>query len=233
MTTSQRTNRTTEVPRWVDWVILGGILAASVVSVGAMLSSGAIGASLTGDSLLSWHIARAAGLTAYMLLTASTLWGLFLSTRLIKDWTPGPVSLLLHATASWLAVALMFVHVGMLLFDKYYSYTLADLFVPFIGPYRPFAVGLGIIAAWLTVAITISFAFRKVIGQRAWRLLHYTSYAAFALVTVHTVLAGTDMSKPGMWIVVVGFFALSAGLLGWRIRLSVSQRSMSKTKRAA
>ena len=225
MTISRRTERSTGVPAWVDWIILLIIVGAAVVSIQWMINSGSIGASLTSDSLLSWHIARSAGLTSYILFTASTLWGLFLTTRVIKDWTPGTVSLLLHATASWLAVGLMVVHVGMLLFDKYYTYTIVDLFVPFIGPYRPFAVGLGILAAWLTVAITISFSLRKLIGQRAWRLLHYTSYLAFALITVHGVLAGTDMTKPGMWVVIGGFAALIVGLLMWRIQRPGAQKT--------
>src|SRR5260221_6938410 len=197
-TSPQRVNRSKSVPAWVDWLILAVIAAISVISVVVMVQKGVVGTSLAADSLLSWHVVRSAGLTAYMLLTASTLWGLFLSTRLIKDWTPGTVSLLLHATVSWLAFALMIVHVGLLMFDKFYTYTLPDLLVPFIGPYRPFAVGLGIIAAWLTVAITISFAFRKVIGQRAWRLLPHTSYIAFRLINVHSILAGTEMSKTGI-----------------------------------
>lgn len=225
MSVSRRTEKSSGIPAWVDWVILFMIVAASAISVNWIINTGVPGTALTGDSLLSWHIARSAGITSYMLLLASTLWGLFLTTRVIKDWTPGTVSLLLHATVSWLAVGLMFVHVGMLLFDKYYSYSLVDLFVPFIGPYRPFAVGLGVLAAWLTFAITLSFALRKVIGQRVWRLLHYFSYLAFALTTIHGVLAGTDMSKPGMWVVVGGSSLLTVGLLMWRIQRTNGQKA--------
>jgi sulfoxide reductase heme-binding subunit YedZ len=155
------------------------------------------------------------------LLAASTLWGLFLSSRVIKDWSPGPVSLLMHATVSWLAVVLALAHALLLLFDNFYSYTVVDLMVPFIGPYRPLAVGLGIIALWLIFAITISFSLRRFMSNRAWYWLHYTSYIAFALVTVHALLAGTDADKLGMRIILGVFSAGVAALLAWRLRQSV------------
>jgi methionine sulfoxide reductase heme-binding subunit len=171
---------------------------------------------------------RAAGMTAYSLLAASTIWGLFLSSRAIANWTPGPVSLLFHATVSWLALVLSIAHVGLLLFDSYYHYTLVDLLVPFVGPYRPLAVGLGIIAFWLILAVTISFSLRKLIGHKRWLWLHYTSYASFALVSIHAVTAGSDADKLGMRIILVLFSAAVLGLLGFRLT-----RSRRKSSREA
>lgn len=207
-------------PRWLDLTVLIAMIVVAGWSLVTMIQSGTLSASLTTDEQLSWHISRATGLISYALLAASTIWGVLLTTRVIKDWAPGTLSMLLHASASWLAVVLMFVHVGMLLFDKYYNYSIGDLLIPFTGPYRPLAVGLGTIAAWLTLAITVSYSVRRVIGQRAWRWLHYTSYASFALVTLHSVMAGTDTSKAGMWIVMSITSVVVAGLLIFRIKLA-------------
>ncbi len=193
MTTPHRGEHVSES---VDWLILLIVAVASiVVFIGTALTTGF---ALASDSQIAWYLIRAAGMTAYSLLAASTIWGLFLSSRLIKDWTPGTVSMLFHSTISWLAVVFSLAHVGLLLFDTYYSYKLTDLVIPFVGPYRPFAVGLGIISIWLILAVTISFSFRKLIGHRAWLWLHYTSYIAFVLVTAHALLAGTDGTQPGM-----------------------------------
>ncbi len=212
---------TKETPIWVDGLLLVIVLAISGAALVYDIQTGVFTMSLTNDSLLSWHLVRSAGLTAYALVGLSTVWGLFLSSRLIKDWTPGPVSLLLHATTSWLAVVLGIAHVGLLLWDTYYHYTIADLLIPFIGPYRPLAVGLGTISAWLILAITISFSLRKLIGQRNWRLLHYTSYATFVLITVHALMAGTDASKVGMQILVT-LFTVAIGVI---FVLRVTRRS--------
>src|SRR5206468_4741955 len=136
------------------------------------------------------------------------------------DWSPGPLSMLLHATTSWLAVALTLAHMGLLLFDNYYTYTLSNLLIPFTGPYRPIAVGLGILAFWIILAVTISFSMRKLLGRRAWLLLHYTSYVSFGLVAVHALFAGTDATRPGMLMILGGFTALVGTMLIMRIRQS-------------
>jgi sulfoxide reductase heme-binding subunit YedZ len=205
------------IPGWIDWLIAVVILGIAGFSFFSTMASGAFAVSLTNDSQWSWHLVRSAGMVAYTLLAASTLWGLFLSSRILKDWSPGPLTLLLHATTSWLAVVLAAAHALLLLFDNFYTYTLSDVLVPFAGPYRPFAVGLGIVAFWLTFAITISFSFRKLMGRRAWLWLHYTSYAAFGLITVHALLAGTDAGLSGVKIILAGFAASVLILLAWRI----------------
>jgi predicted ferric reductase len=219
--------------RLIDWLILSVVVGVSAAAFYAVWQAGAFGLPLASDPTLSWHMVRAAGLTAYALLGASTLWGLLLSSRVIKDWSPGPVALLLHTTVSWLAVGLSLAHAGMLMFDSYYKYSLTDLFVPFTGPYRPFAVGLGTLSAWLVFVISISFSVRKRLGQRNWRWLHYTSYIAFVMITVHALLAGTDAQKPGMQILMGGFAASITALLAWRILLSVRSRQAKAPRRVA
>ncbi len=229
-------NAVTPAPKknlyWVDLIFLLVAVGGTLFSIASLIQSGVLRTSLTTDPQLSWHLSRAAGLTAYTLMAASTIWGLFLSSHLLKNWTPGPVSLLLHAAVSWLAVGISVVHMGALLFDGYYKYTLADLLVPFIGPYRPLAVGLGVLAIWLTLAITLSFSFRRLIGQKVWRWLHYTSYAAFALITLHSVMAGTDMTKPGMGILVGASVVAVSGLLSWRVLQALSAPKPAAKRRA-
>ncbi len=207
-----------------DWLLLVAIIAVAGVSLYTMIQIGTFSFPLAQDDRLSWHLVRAAGLVSYSLLAVSTGWGVFLSTRLTIDWTPSPVTLLLHATTSWLAVGLMFVHAGLLLADSYYSYKITDLIIPFTGPYRPIEVGLGIISAWLTLGITLSFSVRKWMGMRAWRLLHYTSYFVFGLVTVHALLSGTDATSLGMRLMLLSFSVVVFGLMIYRIVLAQRTR---------
>lgn len=208
---------------WMDWA------AAIIVGVAALgmliytLTSGVLSISVFDNAKWSWYLVRAAGVTAFLLLTASTVWGIFLSSHLIKNWSPGPVSMLLHATTSWLAVVLSIAHMALLLFDDYYTYTLSDLLIPFTGPYRPLAVGLGIIALWMIFAVTISFSLRKLIGRKAWLWLHYTSYVSFGLVSVHAIFAGTDATRPAMVVILIGFSLMVSVMLGIRIQQSRSE----------
>jgi methionine sulfoxide reductase heme-binding subunit len=219
------------VPWWIDWIIL----VVSIGAIGIFTAAQTIGSgvSLTTDTRLSWHLVRAAGLTAYTLLSASTLWGIFLASRVIKDWSPGQLSLVLHATASWLGVLLVIIHMALLLFDTYYTYTISNLLIPFTGPYRPIWTGLGTIAMFLLIAITLSFSFRKLIGQKAWRLLHYMSYVTFALSTVHALFAGTDGTSTGMRLMLGIFCTVVFVLFTVRIRQTLNDRRLRVVNRIA
>jgi cytochrome b561 len=157
-----------------------------------------------------WYLSRSAGTVAYLLLAGSTIWGLLLSTKIIKEAVPAALALAMHNILSWLAVAFTGLHALALLFDNYFSYTLADLAIPFAGPYRPGWVGLGITGFYLMLLTTISFNFRKQIGQKRWRQLHYLTFAVYILATVHGMTAGTDSGNAGMRILYVasGLFIL-------------------------
>ena len=48
----------------------------------------------------------------------------------------------------------------------------AALVVPELVAYRPLAVALGVLGAWLFALVTASFWVRKQIGAHLWRQLH-------------------------------------------------------------
>lgn len=182
------------------------ILIASVIMIGLsavwMTNTGTFNVTLTEDTKLAWHLVRSSGIVAYVLLLGSTLWGLFISGQFVKVWSPGVVSLTLHSTISWLALILGLIHALLLLFDSYFTYTLGDLFVPFTGPYRPEVVGLGTLAFWMLLLVTLSFPFKKQLGHRTWKRLHYVSYAAFGLVSLHGLFAGTEGTQLGLRLLI-------------------------------
>lgn len=201
----------------LDLLVLAVSLIVISVSAVWMVNSGMFNIALNEDVKLSWHLVRSSGIVAYILLLASTVWGLFISTQFVKDWSPGLVSMTVHSTISWLALILGLIHALLLLLDDYFVYTLDDLFVPFTGPYRPEAVGLGTLAFWLMVAVTLSFPLKKRLGHKTWKRLHYTSFVAFGLVSLHGLFAGTEGSQPGLRLVIAGGVVLVILLLGMRL----------------
>lgn len=194
--------------RWTD--IVATMVSIGVIGISAwwLFNSGAMSIPLDQDPKLSWHLVRSAGIVAYVLLLVSTVWGLFISGQIVKNWSPGPVSITLHATVSWLALLLGLGHGLLLMLDDYFTYTLSDILVPFTGPYRPEVVGLGTLAFWLLLIISLSFPLKKRMGHKAWLTLHLTSYVAFAMVTLHGLFAGTDGQLLGFRILI------SVGVLG-------------------
>ncbi|MCB9451041.1 MAG: ferric reductase-like transmembrane domain-containing protein [Anaerolineaceae bacterium] len=203
--------------KWIDLLAILFSLVILIVSAFIMIQNGAFSYALDADTKLSWHLVRSSGIVAYVLLAASTVWGLFMSSQLIKDWSPGPVSMTMHSTISWLALLLGLGHALLLMFDGYFNYTLGDIFIPFTGPYRPEVVGLGTLAFWLIVIVTLSFPLKKWMGNKNWKRLHYTSYLAFGLVSIHGLFAGTDGGNLGFRVLVGIGTALVLILLGIRM----------------
>lgn len=144
---------------------------------------------------LAWYLTRASGTIAYATLVLSTVWGLMLSTKLVKAWVPAPVAMLMHNWLAWIGVGLSLFHAVVLLFDSYYIYTASDLLIPFTGPYRPLWVGVGTLSFYLLLLTSGSFYARRWIGAKAWRYLHYFTFLAFLMVTAHGWAAGTDSAQ--------------------------------------
>jgi DMSO/TMAO reductase YedYZ heme-binding membrane subunit len=163
-----------------------------------------------------WLLARASGLTGYLLLTTSVLAGLVLKSRPFGRGLK-PASLTdLHRFLALLALAMLALHGGALLLDQTVHMPAAALAVPGLSPYRPLAVSLGVLAAELTALIVVSFPLRRRIGTRAWRRLHWATYTVFALATFHGVLAGTDSSQHWTRLVYLAALAAVTFATAWR-----------------
>lgn len=200
--------------KWTDFLAL----VFSLVVIGGsgvwMLQNGIFSAvSLSTNANAVWYMIRSAGITAYILLVLSMVWGLFISGQYVKNWSPGPLSLMMHSTVSWLALILGLTHALLLMADRYFSFTLGDILIPFTGPYRVIAVGIGTVAFWMILIITISFPFKRKIGHKAWLRIHMSSYIAFALVTLHGLTAGTDGRLPGFRLMLAMSVVLVVALM--------------------
>jgi methionine sulfoxide reductase heme-binding subunit len=145
-----------------------------------------------------WILARASGLLAYGLLTASVLAGLVLKARPFGTALKPAAVADLHRFLPLLGLGAVTVHGLALVLDRAVPISIADLLVPGIAPYRPLWTGLGVLAAEMMLVVYASFALRRRIGVRNWRRLHWATYLIFALATVHGVAAGTDSGSTWM-----------------------------------
>jgi DMSO/TMAO reductase YedYZ heme-binding membrane subunit len=162
-----------------------------------------------------WLLARASGLTAYALLTASVLAGLVLKSRPFRSLKPAAVTDT-HRFLALLGLGAIALHGLTLLFDRTVRLTPAALLVPGASPYRPLAVGIGVLAAELMLVVYASFALRRRIGTRNWRRLHWATYAVFGAATVHGLAAGTDTAQPWAFAGYLAAVGSVAGAVAWR-----------------
>ncbi len=213
------------VPRPIRAIL--GVVA--VVAVAAILGAtgptalrriGAVAALQPG--LLAWYAARAMGFMAYLTVAASVLYGLLLSTKILDAIAHRPVSFALHKDLSIAGLLLSVVHMTVLLADQSFAFTPRAILVPFASPYAPVWVGIGQLTFYGLAIVTASFYVRRQIGQRAWRILHYLTFAAFIGATGHGIMSGSDSGTPwAFWVYLVPG-AMSVFLLAYRIVLSIS-----------
>lgn len=139
-----------------------------------------------------WEFIRASGLAGYVALTVSVVLGLSISTRATDPISKRAHINEVHQTISVLACVLVGLHVVLLLFHDYIDFDLAGLLIPFAADWRPAAMAAGTISMHLLLAVLLTSALRTRIGYRSWRVLHFASYPAWALATVHGVFGGSD-----------------------------------------
>ena len=145
--------------------------------------------------LVFWYAARAAALTAFVVLSASLVTGMALRTALLGALARNRAVLGLHTFLSWFWVPLVAVHVGCLLLDGTARIGVLDLVVPFRVGYAPVAVGLGSVGLVLLVLVGVTSAVRRRLSPVVWRWIHRLSYPMFVVFLVHAQLAGSDFSR--------------------------------------
>ena len=189
---------------------LGAAFGAAALLLVARLASGIDLASVLGGRL-PWYTSRAAAVTAYLLLSATTVLGLSISTHWLDRLISRATAFALHEWLSWLALACVGLHVGALLVDQFQPFSLSEVLVPFTSSYRQVATGIGVLSLYLLGTITVSFYLRAHIGQRTWRMLHYGSFALYLLATAHGIFSGASQDLPWMR----SAYILSAAAVGY------------------
>lgn len=184
-------------------VVMGTLMAA--IYLPAWQPSLAI--SIMGDSPKAyWFLSRSSALVAYSLLWISMVFGLVITNQLARIWPGGPTAFDLHQFVSILGLAFSLFHGLILLGDNYVNLKPTQILVPFTTlTYKPFWVGLGQIAFYLWMLITLSFYIRKSIRVKTWRIIHYFSYLTFSLILLHGITSGTDTATN--WVSTMYWFS--------------------------
>jgi sulfoxide reductase heme-binding subunit YedZ len=172
-----------------------------------------------------WFATRGAGTVSTLMLTASVCLGLVTVTRFEAAGWPKFFNMELHRRLSLLAVVFLVVHIVTAVLDPYWALGWVAALVPLASEYRPIPIALGIVSMYLFVAVVVTSLVRQRIGLRAWRIVHWSSYAMWPLAILHGVFAGTDAFA--IWMLVVDAVCLGAVAmaLAWRLEAGATNRS--------
>ena len=142
-----------------------------------------------------WFLSRASGIVAWGLLCATIVWGILLSTRLMRQVDRPAWLLDLHKWFAALSIAGVAIHLAALVADSYVEFGWRELAIPMASTWRPGPVAWGIIATYFLIVIQLTSLLMKKLPRRFWYLIHLTSYVMFAMTSIHAFAAGTDASN--------------------------------------
>jgi sulfoxide reductase heme-binding subunit YedZ len=151
----------------------------------------------------TWIILRAAGIGSYIALWLAVDWGLIATTSLVTKRVSKPTSTLFHGVVASAGLALLVIHLGGLLVDKFMPFGPLDLLIPMRATYRTLAVTFGVVAMYAMVLILVTSWIRKRLSTKLWRAIHLLAIPTFTLALAHGVFAGTDSSRPWMFAIYV------------------------------
>ncbi len=182
-------------------------------------------------SELLWAAGRASGLIALLLFTVTVLLGILTRSGRPLPGLPRFSVSLIHRNVSLLACVFLVLHVGTLMFDSYARLSLLDVVVPFAGSFKPFWQGLGTVALDLVVAIVATGLLRRRIGQRAFRFVHWFTYAMWPIALLHAIGNGTNGTSRWFLLLSATSAAIVAGAVIWMLSSRFVEHS--RTRRVA
>ena len=167
---------------------------------------------MTMSGTLPWYVARASGLVAWAALAASVVYGLLMTTKVMKGRVKNNWLLDLHRWLGALALIFTGIHVVALMLDVYVHFGLASVLVPLAATWHPVAVAWGVTSLYLLAAVELTSLARRHLNHRLWRRVHVLSFPLFVFSTVHGLTAGTDGRTP-MALITAVLVALGVGTL--------------------
>ena len=177
---------------------------------------------------LWWYVARSCGIVAWVLLSASVLWGLLLSSKGFRKSVSPAWLLDLHRHLGGLGVVFIALHLLGLFQDRFVHFGVTQLFVPLASQWRPGAVSWGIAGLYLLLAVELTSLARRRLPARVWRWTHGLSFFVFVSSTVHLFTAGSDARTSALrWsaITVSAVVGLAIAL-----RIQSSRRARARTR---
>jgi len=181
-------------------------------------------ATTVGPSLY-WYLTRSTGAVALLLLTLATVLGVIDVQRWSTPRWPRFVLDALHRNVSLLAMVFLVLHILTSVLDSFAPISLTDAFIPFVGSYRPFWLGLGAISFDLILAVIITSLLRARMGFSTWRAVHWLAYASWPIALLHGFGTGSDVKST--WLLALSLLCLAAVaaavlarvISGWPVRV--------------
>jgi methionine sulfoxide reductase heme-binding subunit len=178
-----------------------------------------------------WYLTRSTGAVALLLLSGAVMLGVIDVRRWSTPAWPRFLVDSLHRNVALLAMVFLVLHILTSIFDSFASISPLDAFIPFVGAYRPFWLGLGAAAFDLLLAVTITSLSRQRMGYGTWRAVHWLTYASWPVALLHGLGTGSDIKTT--WMLALTLACLVAVIVAVIVRIAAAWGQYPERSRAA
>lgn len=172
------------------------------------------------------------GLAAMTLLTLNILIGLVMSVKYnpVRDWPHRRINTFkLHNWTAYIALSIAAIHPVIILFSSTAKFSLLNIIYPVNAPRQPWINVLGAVALYSLAFVVVTSYFRRELGRKTWKTLHFTAYGTAAFFFVHGILTDPELKdRPidfldGEKVYVELCLLLVIAAVAWRIRWQMRQ----------
>jgi sulfoxide reductase heme-binding subunit YedZ len=183
------------------------------------------------NNTILWYATRGAGAVSLVLLSAVVVLGILSVLRVQSTGWPRFLTVGLHRNLALMTLAFLALHIVTAVVDPFTHLGWLAAVVPFSSYYRTFWLGLGTIAFELLLAVVLTSLVRGLIGQVAWRLVHWLTYACWPFAVLHGVGTGTDAWSA--WLFTLQAICVVAVLAAVAYRLMAGSRDPLAQERSS
>jgi len=136
------------------------------------------------------------GLAAMTLLTLNILIGLVMSVKHnpVRDWPHRRINTFkIHNWTAYLALSVAIIHPVIILFSSTAKFRVVDILYPVNAPRQPWINVLGALALYSLAFVVVTSYFRRELGRKTWKTLHFTAYGTAALFYAHGILTDPNL----------------------------------------
>jgi len=136
------------------------------------------------------------GLAAITLLTLNILIGLVMSVKYnpVRNWPHRRINTFkIHNWTAYIALSIAAIHPVILLFSSTAKFTLVNILYPVNAPRQPWINVLGALALYTLAFVVVTSYFRRELGRKKWKTLHFTAYGTAALFYAHGILTDPNL----------------------------------------
>lgn len=169
------------------------------------------------------------------LATANILLGLLIAVRYspLRYWPHRRFNIFaVHNWTGYILLVSVVIHPLILLFVSRNRFRVFDILVPIRSPLQPLENTIGAIAAYILMVVLVTSYYRKGIGRRRWKALHYLVYASAVLVFIHSIFTDPNLNGGAIdyldggkvFVFACLVIITAASLWAWRYRVGKDRR---------